>query len=293
MDLNGCGEWTKTCEKKCVSTLEGGIPHLVHFIKVDSSFGFLDWVVVMAARKMIRPEKIFIFSASELNSCWWNHTKPFVTHIILPKQAWVTKQNNIVLHEPAHKADFLRTTLVYHFGGMYMDNDIVAVKSFDPLLNNQVVLSRQHGGSPNNGLMMARKHSCFMCRFARLACQRYDGGWSTHSVHTLDWIVNHELGKFHNVTILSFEHGFFQFGWNDKDLRKLFELDMESIKFNISDVYSLHYSNHVSAKFRKYFGDKTWLFKSSSAGATAIRMSLPADFNATDLDEKVCRSSSV
>ena len=293
MDLNGCGEWTKTCEKECVSTLEGGIPRLVHFIKVDSSFGFLDWVAVMAARKMIKPEKIFIFSASELNSCWWNHTKPFVTHIILPKQAWVTKQNNIVLHEPAHKADFLRTALVYHFGGMYMDNDIVAVKSFDPLLNNQVVLSQQNEGTPNNGLMMARKHSCFMCRFARLACQRYDGGWSTHSVETLDWIVNHELEKFHNVSILSFEHGFFQFGWNYDDLRKLFELDMDSIKFNISDVYSLHYSNHVIANFRKYFRDKTWLFKSSSAGATAIRMSLPADFNATDLDEKICRSSSV
>ena len=272
---------------------EEAIPRLVHFIKVDSRFGFLDWVAVMAARKMVKPEKILIFSAGELNSCWWNHTKPFVTHIILPKQAWVTKLNNRAVTHPAHKSDFLRATLVYHFGGMYMDNDVVAVKPFDPLLNNQVVLSRQHGGTAANGLLMARKHSCFMCHFARLGCQRYDGAWSTHSVLTLNWIVDHELGKFHDVTVLPFEHGFFQFGWNYNDLRKLFELDMDSIKFNISDVYSLHYSNHVIAQFRKYFRDKNWLFKSSTAGATAIRMSLPADFNATDLDEKVCRSSSV
>ena len=96
-----------------------------------------------------------------------------------------------------------------------------------------------------------------------------------------------------SLHVLTFEHGFFQFGWNDNDLRKLFELDMDSTKFNLSDVYSLQFSNHVIANFRKYFRDKTWLFKSSSAGATAIRMSLPADFNTTDLDGKVCRSSSV
>ena len=131
---------------ECVNMTEEAIPRVVHFIKVDSSFGFLDWVAVMAARKIVTPENITIFSAGELNSCWWNHTKPFVTHIILPKQAWVTKLNNKVLWKLAHKSDFLKAALVYHFGGMYFDNDVVAVKSFDPLLNNQVVLSRQHGG---------------------------------------------------------------------------------------------------------------------------------------------------
>ena len=117
------------------------IPRVVHFIKVDSKFGFLDWVAVMAARKMIKPEKILFFSAGQLNSCWWNRTKPFVTHTILPEHVWVAKQNNKVLKEPAHKADFLRSALLYHLGGMYIDIDIVAVKSFDPLLDNQVVIS--------------------------------------------------------------------------------------------------------------------------------------------------------
>ena len=174
-----------------------------------------------------------------------------------------------------------------------MDNDIVAVKSFESLLYNQVVLSRQHGGTPNNGLMLARKHSCFMCTFARRECQRYDGRWSTHSVFTLNMMVEHALRKFHNVTILTFEHGFFQFGWNHADLHKLFEVDMDSIQFNLSDVYSLHFSIHVSAKYQKLIRNKTWLFESHSAAATAIRMVLPADFNATDLDENICTSTSV
>ena len=106
----------------------------------------------MAARKMIKPEKILYFSAGQLNSCWWNRTKPLVTHIILPERVWVVYQNNKYLWEPAHRSDFLRASLLYHLGGMYMDNDIVAVKSFDSLLNNynQVVLSEQYGRAPSN-----------------------------------------------------------------------------------------------------------------------------------------------
>ena len=271
------------------------IPRVVHFIKLDSRFGFLDWVAVMAARKMVKPDNILYFSAGELNSCWWNRTKPLVTHIILPECVWVVYQNNKYLWEPAHKSDFLRMALVYHLGGMYMDNDIVAVKSFDPLLNNynQVVLSQQYERAPSNALILARKHSCFMCRFAKLACQWYDRRWTTHSIDTLNWMVGHELHKFHNVTILQFEHGFLQFGWHPLDLHELFEVDIDALNFKLSDVYSLHFSNHVSASYQKVLRNVTWLLKSSSAAATAIRMVLPEDFNTNVLDERICTSYSV
>ena len=110
---------------------------------------------------------------------------------------------------------------------------------------------------------------------------------------TLNWMVQHELQMFHNVTILRFEHGFLQFGWHTLDLHKLFEVDMDALKFKLSDVYSLHFSNHVSASYQKLLRNVTWLFKSSSAAAAAIRMVLPEDFNTNDLDERICTSSSV
>ena len=268
------------------------IPRVVYFIKLDSRFGFLDWVAVMAARKMVKPDNILYFSAGELNSCWWNRTKPLVTHIILTEHVWIVYQNNKYLWEPAHKSDFLRVALVYHLGGMYMDNDIVAVKSFDPLLNyyNQVVLSQQYGRAPSNALILARKHSCFMCS---LACQWYDRRWTTHSIDTLNRMVGQELQKFHNVTILQFEHAFLQFGWHPLHLHKLFEVDMDALNFKLSDVYSLLFSNHVSASYQKVLRNITWLLKSSSAAAAAIRMVLPEDFNTNVLDERICTSYSV
>ena len=112
-------------------------------------------------------------------------------------------------------------------------------------------------------------------------------------MHTLNWIVNNVWKKFHNVTVLGYKQGFFQFGGTRAGLRNLFKDDMDSIHFNLSDVYSVHFSNHVSAEYQKLFRNKSWLFESSSAGATAIRMVLPADFNGIDLDEKFCTSTSV
>ena len=163
-----------TYEKECVNTGEEAISRVVHFIKVDTRFGFLDWLAVMAVRKSVKPDKIMLFRTGKFNSCWWNRTKPLVSDKILLKHIWVTKQNNITLKKSAHKADFLRTALFYHLGGIYMDNDVLPVKSFDSLLYNQVVLSHEMKGRVGNALILARKNSCFMCAFARYACQRYN-----------------------------------------------------------------------------------------------------------------------
>ena len=118
-----------------------------------------------------------------------------------------------------------------------------------------------------------------------------NGGWITHSVGTLTGMIKHDLKKFHNVTILEYKHGFFPFGSKFSELHRLFEVDMGAIQFNLSDVFALHFFNQASHEYQNLFKNQTWLFKTSSTAATAIRMILPTDFNFTDLDENICTSS--
>ena len=143
VDLSGCGEWVKTCEVKCVDG-GGPIPNVVHFIKADSNFHFYEWVAVMAARKALKPKKIFVHSRGELKSCWWNRIRPFVEHHIVPSNMWVKSLNGRRVIEFAHKADFMRNALLYQLGGIYSDTDCIATKSFDDLLHGyQTVVARQ------------------------------------------------------------------------------------------------------------------------------------------------------
>ena len=46
----------------------------------------------------------------------------------------------------AHRADVLRLKLLYEHGGIYLDLDMVALRSFDPLLHHDVVMSRELDG---------------------------------------------------------------------------------------------------------------------------------------------------
>lgn len=42
--------------------------------------------------------------------------------------------NGFVVREVAHSADMLRLRLMRDVGGVYLDADVITVKSFDPLL---------------------------------------------------------------------------------------------------------------------------------------------------------------
>ena len=42
--------------------------------------------------------------------------------------------NGLAVHEVAHNADVLRLRLMRDIGGVYLDADVITVKSFDPLL---------------------------------------------------------------------------------------------------------------------------------------------------------------
>jgi hypothetical protein len=41
----------------------------------------------------------------------------------------------------AYAADYIRLFAVYHYGGIYLDTDMEVIKSFDPLLDNEIMLA--------------------------------------------------------------------------------------------------------------------------------------------------------
>ena len=294
VDLSGCGEWTKTCEEECVDG-GGPIPNLVHFIKTDSDFHFYDWVAVLAARKAIKPKKIFVHSVGEIKSCWWNRILPFVEHHIVPSDMWVKELNGKKVTLLAHKADFMKNALLYQIGGIYSDTDSIATKSFDDLLHNyQAVISRQIYQLPGNGLVLARKQSCFMCAFAKQACHNFNGYWTAHSIGTLTALVKEQLNltshHYKNVKILNHTNGFFPFGWAVADTQALFVKDMKTLPFDLLQVYAIHLFNAAgNAKpYQQNFSNYTWLSRNSSTAANAIRAALPSWFNEMYLNEAIC-----
>ena len=291
-NLVGCGDWTESCMLECINEV-GPIPPIVHFIKLDTwEFTFGEWVAVMSARKFIKPKKILIYSVHNItNSCWWRQALPFVEHHILPREVLIKKLNGVHVKHLAHHADFIRNSLLYHVGGVYADIDIIMVKPFDELFHNhQAVVSKEAPGFVGNGLILARRNSCFMCMFARKACENFDGWWISHSTITLHRVVE-QKELFRGLFVLTdFMRGFFPISCSPLTCEwKLYDASMKATNFNISQVYSVHLMSSIARQKQKTtLLNYEWISTSPSQVAAAVRKVLPQWFNATHLDETRC-----
>lgn len=287
-EFYGCGEWLKQCEKEC-SNGNGKIPRLIHFIK-DKDFSFMDWWAVMAARKYIKPDRIYFYSKEELEGCWWRRASKYIQHVVLPEDQWVHSVNRIPVDRIEHQSDLLRNGILYHQGGIYMDTDAIATKSFDPLFDQHVVLSKNVLQEVGNGLLMVEKHSCFICHYGKKACENFSGLWVTHSVRTLTHLVHRKLARYNGLVVLGHNDGFYPLSWFDDDQKILFEKNAETVGFNTHKVFALHLFTSAYKDLKKRcLGNFTWLSESPSVAASAAREVLPIRFTPEDLDVKKCR----
>lgn len=158
------------------------IPNTIHFVKTDrgsSPFGFINFLAVISAWKVNRPEKILLHCASEPYGPWWDKAKPYLTlrRITPPDEIFGNP-----VRDYAHKADVLRLQILKEFGGIYLDLDVICVNPFLPLLQHDVVMGKE----ANHGLGAAVILSIPDSEFINIWYEEYkdfdDSQWGQHSV---------------------------------------------------------------------------------------------------------------
>ena len=275
------------CKSECVNGTEGDtqIPKSVFFVKTDPEWTYEEWIALMSAHVHIKPDVIYIVTPSKMNlNCWWNRTLAVseVSHIIVDESKWVREIKGMKFVEPAHVCDYMKITLLHEMGGILMDTDAIAIKSFDPLLKHQAVLARDKAGYVVNGLMISQKHSCFMCNFAIKSYNKYNGEWNLHSTYVLNPIS--AWTGYKDMLILNQYDGFFPFTpGNELGFRKLLDKDKAGLQQDVSKLYAIHlYHNLLNKQFHELKEQSIdlfdWLRKSKSFGAEVFRSVLPSSF---------------
>ena len=219
---------------------QGDRPNTQHRFTPSKPFMFLNYLIVLAARRQLRPEKIYIHYYTEPNTFWWNQTKqdPDI-NVTLVKTRLVESIFNRSLDHHAHRGDIMRLEVLINYGGIYFDTDVLALRSFESLRNlSDVVMANQDYDTKTacSAVIIAKKNASFLRRVYD-AYQSFDEGcWDCHSVR-----ITGELATIysHEVKLLP-TASFFSPGWYEPDLF------FRNNSYNFSSNYASHLWNTVN-----------------------------------------------
>lgn len=180
------------------ATRPARIPRILHLVQLKKDaelhFSFQSFLCIYSAYHFIKPTKIFIHTdhnassvdhATKKGSSW---TRIILTAFpdtvqINPVIPPTTAANGLTLQRIEHKSDFVRMEQIAVHGGIYLDWDVLTLKSPAPLLDAgfRAVVGRQVDGNINNGCFMATKDSGLVQLMNQDMPVVFSGEWQHHS----------------------------------------------------------------------------------------------------------------
>lgn len=196
------------------------IPNIIHFIHISGyrKFSFCNMLAVLSAYKKQNPEKLYLYYTEEENdNRWWNITKNYVT---LVKIEPIREFKGIRLNYPQYQADIIRLQKLVEMGGIYLDTDILTLKSYDPLrtydcvLGGEGYLDHVEGlntndlskiGSISNAVIMAEPNNRFIKEWLDIMPSKFNHSvWAYHAVVLPKEMISEDKTLFHLEKVESF-----------------------------------------------------------------------------------------
>lgn len=106
---------------------------------------------IAAALLHQKPERIYLHYRTMPHGSWWDDTVKLCGPVLRLRR--VPSLNQIFgrpIFHFAHKSDVLRLEILIQYGGIYLDLDMVLVRSLDPLRMMPTVLAEEGTGDNNN-----------------------------------------------------------------------------------------------------------------------------------------------
>ena len=146
------------------------VPNVVHFVWLafhgrTSNMSFIQYLSILSAHKFIRPCHIFFHSNKHPIGPYWDLAMkiPEFTFVYRP-QATTLFGTPIKLdtHFPELATDLERLLVLKDYGGIYMDSDVIALKSFTDLLQYDMTLGKENDWKICAGLIISHSISEFL-----------------------------------------------------------------------------------------------------------------------------------
>lgn len=220
------------------------IPRIVHLVQLKPHedaqlhFSFQAFLCVYTAYHFIQPSAIYIHtdhsqaavdSAAANGTVWTRKVLTAfpravlrVNHVEPPTHAGADGQG-LALERVEHRSDFVRMAQVALRGGVYLDWDVLTLRSPAPLLSAgfAAVVGRQADGNINNGCFLARRGAALVRLMNDEMPAVFSGEWQRHSTGLITPLAERIAGAPGEVLILDAK-AFAPTSWLDDSASALF-----------------------------------------------------------------------
>ncbi|XP_077999219.1 uncharacterized protein LOC144452081 [Glandiceps talaboti] len=149
---------------KSLSSLKPAIvPNIVHYIWFGNhTFRFDHLISILSVAKFVKPDSILLHTDFEPRGIYWHDAEEKVgnilqiVHMDAPRRVY-----NHTLKRIEHRSDVARLQILIKYGGIYMDFDVIALTSLEPLRHYAFVVGRETNIGLNNGIIISAKNATF------------------------------------------------------------------------------------------------------------------------------------
>ena len=253
--------------------MENKIPNILHFVfglkEQDTEFLFCYYLAIYSASKYNNPEKIYFYYHFIPFGKWWDKVLE-IPNLILEKVDIPTHIGNKPIKFLAHKADKVRMDKLFERGGVYLDIDTISVKSYNHLLENEVVLGLQ---KPYVGICNAVMFTKPKTEFFKIWLDNYNNAFKTNGWNESSIDLPYKLSKQYPklLTVVDEEY-FFTPSYNET--HKIFNTD----NYVSEKLVTLHLWEKLSIKYINYINDWSWAHSHPNTLYGKIMLKIENDF---------------
>ncbi|XP_076823693.1 uncharacterized protein LOC143469765 isoform X2 [Clavelina lepadiformis] len=143
------------------------IPNIVHFIWFNCHRYLIHhYISMLSALRYQKPSLILFHTNCVPNGTYWAAfveeaaEKLKIVKRTPPMSVWGQQVTRV-----EHQSDVARIHILLEVGGIYMDDDVVVLKSLDSLRDKEMVLGEENYDALANSIIMANKKSWFLRRW--------------------------------------------------------------------------------------------------------------------------------
>lgn len=147
-------------------TKEYIVPNIVHYIwfssKEHDEMKFHHMLSILSAYKFIKPDTIYYHYDVLPRGKWWDYVSRNVPILVTIKTEIPLDVFGVHLIQNAHKSDIKRFDIMRTTGGIYLDNDVLVFKSFNPLRRYNFTMGQEVRGSIGNSVIIGARNTTFL-----------------------------------------------------------------------------------------------------------------------------------